>query len=88
MTNAFNGLPILARTKDAIYVRLPESVQAESAFAGAKCTCGHCDGSGKWDTLVIPVQGTRHNDSTYTVHMPDSSIAGFVAYIKKAGKAA
>ena len=59
MENLLNGMKVIVRTSEAIYLRIPRELQAESKFASGKCRCGDCDGSGKWDTLVIPVNGVR-----------------------------
>ncbi len=69
---------VIARTKDAIYIRLPRAVQ----ISRGPCSCGKCDGQGFNDTLVVATKpDKRSNDYTYTVHMPDRSIEGFLAYV-------
>lgn len=83
MENLLNGCRIIARARDAVYIRIPAELQASSSF-GTPCTCGDCDGSGKWDTLVVPTPTVAsRNDHTYTVHLPDKGIAGFVEYLAK-----
>ncbi len=78
-----NGMRIIARTPDAVYLRIPKAIQITSEFAGfSKCTCGSCDGLGTWDTLVVPINPDKH-DWAYTVHMPDKSVAGFIEYDRK-----
>jgi hypothetical protein len=85
MTNILNGMTVIARTADAVYLRIPADLQVPSAFAG-KCTCGNCDGSGKWDTLVIGtetpkrVNGVRPADYAWTCHMPDKAVQPFIEY--------
>jgi hypothetical protein len=70
-----NGSMVIARTKDAVYLRIPDSL---AALAGdGSCDCPHCKRSGKpakWDTLVVPTKGPSNHyraDCAYTVHMPD-----------------
>jgi hypothetical protein len=75
---------------DAVYLRLPRELQRSS---GGHCTCGHCGGEGLWDTLVVPTtpvtRNTRYSDRhSYTVHMPDGAVAGFVAYVARKAKEA
>ena len=66
-----NGMEIVARTEDAIYLRIPKAVQMTSQFAKGQCSCGKCDGQGTWDTLAIPLKPTDGKEWAYTVHMPD-----------------
>ena len=79
-----NGMRVIARTKDAIYLRIPKALQMTSQFISPdnKCSCGHCDGNGTWDTLVVPANDNPH-DWASTVHMPDSAIPAFLLFIKK-----
>ncbi len=73
-----NGMKVIARTAQAVYLRIPQAVQITSQFAGmSECKCGHCDGLGTWDTLMVPVNPGPH-DYASTVHMPDSSVPGFM----------
>ena len=72
--SAMNGSAVLARTKEAIYVRLPDEV----ATVIDGCSCDYCKKSGlppKWDTLVVPLEYDPKNhprgDWCHTVHMPD-----------------
>jgi hypothetical protein len=81
-TNLLNGMRVIAQTDDAVYLRIPKELQVESDFAGGQCSCGHCDGSGKWDTLVVPTHGNYQFSAT--VHMPDSSVQPFLASIERA----
>lgn len=70
--NPLNGLRMYTVTETgAIYITLPQSLWGSSAWTdGGKCTCGKCDGSGLWDTLVIPGKND-HSGTTFTVHMPE-----------------
>ena len=69
---------IIARTKDAIYLRIPKAVQMTSQFNGLSgCICGYCDGLGTWDTLMVPISKTTH-DWASTVHMPDAAVPRFL----------
>ncbi len=77
-----NGLNIIARTSEAIYIRLPRELQYQTPFASDGCTCGDCDGEGRTDTLAVPITPVGH-DYTFAVHMPDKSVPGFLAYMKK-----
>lgn len=72
MTNPFNGLRIYTvEETGAKYIPLPREQWGSSAWTDSgPCTCGKCDGSGLWDTLVIP--GTNDKQAfTFTVHMPE-----------------
>ncbi len=68
-----NGMRVIKRTKDVIFVRLPITLQRECGT----CTCQHCKRAarviGHWDTLAIPVQPSlmRGQDTTWIVHMPE-----------------
>lgn len=70
--NPFNGLrTYIVKETGAVYIPLPKEHWGQSDWTDTgKCTCGKCDGSGQWDTLVIP----GHNDksgSTFTIHFPE-----------------
>ena len=79
--NHLNGMRVIARTSEAIYIRIPEALQAPSAFG--PCSCGHCNGSGKWDTLTVSLTEQRPFDFTGTIHMPDSAVAPFLDYVRR-----
>ena len=72
MTNLLNGQRYFTVTETgAIYVPLPRELWGSSPWTEAgPCTCGRCDGSGLWDTLVIPGKNDR-SGTTFTVHMPE-----------------
>jgi len=87
LTASHTSMAIIARTKDAIFVRLPEFLQRSCDG----CSCDYCkahpDKTPAWDTLVVPIRcDPRKADFTYTVHMPDPQT--FKAYMasKKAAK--
>lgn len=64
---------VFDRRRGATYVRLPTELWRSCGI----CRCSSCNGAeGYWDTLVIPAKGT-----TWTVHMPAESVAGFKSYI-------
>jgi hypothetical protein len=44
------------------FVHLPVALQREAGT----CRCGYCDGNAKWDTLVVPHDGS----TTWTCHYP------------------
>lgn len=69
-----NGMSIICRTPEAVYIRLPQGLQRE---AGG-CSCDWCKAHPKevpaWDTLVVnlaPPQDRHRPDTTWTVHAPD-----------------
>ncbi len=75
-------MTVIARTNDAVYLRLPLELQRDCGG----CSCPHCKVNpdlAKWDTLVVPLGLHEHS---YTVHMPDGSIASFNEYIRRMGK--
>jgi hypothetical protein len=74
MENLLKGMRLIAQTNDAIYIRIPTVLQAPGAFTGGDCSCGHCDGSGNLDTLMVPT----HGKFTTTVHMPDRAVQLFI----------
>lgn len=81
--NNLTSMRVIARTKDAVYVRLPRELQRDAAG----CGCEHCKKDpalAKWDTLVIPTEETRRAfDFTWTVHMPDGAVNAFREYVRK-----
>lgn len=76
-----NGCAVLTRSDEAIYVRLPRELQV-SAFG--PCSCGKCDGEGRFDTLMVPINPGPH-DYVTVVHLPDAGIAGFNDAMKRMG---
>jgi hypothetical protein len=86
ITPATFSLPIIARTKTAIYLRLPRELQRDTDG----CSCDHCKLDptlAKWDTLVVPIANGHNNGSawTHTVHMPTASLGMFLEYVKRNG---
>lgn len=90
LTPALTSMRVLAVTKEAVYVRLPEALRRVAG--DTPCSCDVCKGEtpGLWDTLVIPTVPTKKrgyfDEHTYTVHMPDASVQGFREYWKGKGK--
>lgn len=76
-------MPVLATTADAVYLRLPPELQRLTDG----CGCEHCLRNpelAKWDTLVVPTRPYKRSMiytewHSYTCHMPDGAVAGFVA---------
>ncbi len=79
ITPATMHMRVIAHTGDAVYLRIPEELQRP--IEGG-CNCEQCRVKpelAQWDTLVVgthPKVGFSH-----TVHMPDGSIATFLAYV-------
>lgn len=73
-SNHLNGMSVIKRAPDVIFIRIPEALQVLACGDGI-CSCSYClahpDKPAMWDTLAIPTKFCRHNDTTYTVHMPD-----------------
>ena len=68
-----NGTTIIARTKDAAYIRIPRELQQP---INGGCECYYCkanpDITPKWDTLLVPTTRPRKgNDYVSHVHMPE-----------------
>jgi hypothetical protein len=85
LTPSLLSMAVLATTSEAVYLRLPRELQRES---GGHCSCGHCDGAGLWDTLVVPTAPFTHGASysawhSGTCHMPDSAVPTFVEHMRK-----
>jgi hypothetical protein len=71
---------VIARTNDAVYLRLPHELQRD---IDGGCGCDHCKKNpalAKWDTLVVP---TEVHDHSWTVHMPDATVSDFREYIRR-----
>ena len=66
-----NGLEVIARGGDAIYIRVPSELQLPCNG----CDCDYCKAhpelEPKWDTVAVPVFPSKL-DVTWTVHMPDA----------------
>ena len=67
-----NGMAVIKRTKDAIYMRIPTDVSTVIEWG---CDCPYCkahpDILPRWDTLAITTEKSKSYDATWTVHMPD-----------------
>lgn len=72
------NMRVIARTRTAIFLRLPLEMQLDCGG----CDCAHCKRNpalAKWDTLCVPLQNReRHHDYAHTVHMPDPSVQEFI----------
>jgi hypothetical protein len=72
------GAAIIARTKLAVYVRIPRELQ-QQALDG-KCDCLYCKShpgeTAMWDTLVVSTEAppSRGRDYAWTVHLPDPEV--------------
>lgn len=73
---SLNGMTVLFRTKDTIYLRIPRELQKPTPG----CCCEFCEKEKKinpnyiptWDTLAIAAKTPKKgNDFAWTVHMPD-----------------
>lgn len=77
MSNLLNGMKVLGRRNNTLYVRIP--VWLQQPIDG--CSCTYCKTHPKeppmWDTLAIATgtENVRRNDHTWTVHMPDANDA-------------
>lgn len=93
--NRTNGMTILGRYKDTLFVRLPIALQKPCG----NCTCDYCKAhpneTPAWDTLAMAIP-TRHNPTnagakgsyqhTWTVHMPDTAAFFRIAQAAKVRK--
>lgn len=94
MTNRLNGMEVILRTKETIYLRIPRALQLPTGTAPCQCpSCkemmriGSKDHS-KWDTLAIttkPPKGNR-NDTAWTVHFPDGALPEAIEHWKRKGE--
>jgi len=84
LTPALFSMLVIALTKDAVYLRLPQELQRDCGG----CACQHCKRNpelAKWDTLVVPFGTDDKYQRSYTVHMPAPSVGEFNAYIRRTG---
>jgi len=79
-------MPVIARAKDAVYLRLPPELQRDCGG----CNCPQCTKNpelAKWDTLCVPITPPgNHSDFSHVVHMPDGSVQAFIDYVRKTGR--
>jgi hypothetical protein len=66
-----NGMPVLIRRGDTIFLRLPRDLWRSCG----RCDCDSCKGTeGFWDTLAVaataPADGSDH---AWTVHYPEAT---------------
>lgn len=72
--NEFNGLPVLRRNDDTIFIPLPRSAWKELSDG---CCCQYCSVDrvmrpGFWDTLAIATTPRKDRaDTTWVVHYPE-----------------
>ena len=78
--NLLNGMTVIGRTKEAIYLRIPKELQEACALG---CLCDYCVKQKQinpnyiptWDTLCVSTKAPKKgNDYGWTVHMPDVSV--------------
>lgn len=76
--NPVSGMNVVARTKEAVYLRVNDSLRERTDYhhSGARCTCDFCanrkDQDSMWDTLCVPLKKPKKgNDYAHTVHMPE-----------------
>jgi hypothetical protein len=90
LTPSTLSMAVLVTTADAVYLRLPRELQRPTGG----CECEHCRKNPElamWDTLVVPTTGEARfyrEWHSYTCHMPDGAVAGFVAYVARKAKEA
>lgn len=77
------SMDILAhdKKKRVTYVRLPRELW-RAITPGCNCdVCKRNGGVGYWDTLVVPSGQKSGHKHTYTIHMPDETVAAFIEYL-------
>jgi hypothetical protein len=58
----------VTRKEKAVFVPLPRELWT----GGQGCDCGHCFGTGYWDTLAVAADGQGEwSDRTWMVHYPE-----------------
>jgi hypothetical protein len=89
LTPSLTSMRIIAWTDEAVYLRLPLELQRDCGG----CSCEQCKKNpklAKWDTLAVPVKGkprgSYSENHSWTVHMPDGAVAGFMEYMKNKAK--
>jgi hypothetical protein len=83
VTPASLAMEVILRTKETTFLRLPRELQREIPCG---CDCSHCTKDpalAKWDTLAIATKTPKGNDFSWTVHMPDASVADTREYFRK-----
>lgn len=76
--NVLNGMTILGRYQDTVYIRLPVALRAPTK--GCKCDycAAHPNEVPTWDTLCVGIPSKTNPtlcgeyQHTWTVHMPDA----------------
>ena len=77
------SMEVLARSKDAVYLRIPKDLQQ---LCTGGCDCPHCTvdpQAAAWDTLVVPTKAPRGkgNDFSSRCHLPDAAVPEFITYL-------
>ncbi len=67
---AWFSMPVILRTKDAIYLRIDEALQRPCDGCDCPYCKAHPNETPSWDTLAIPLK-ISPTDFSWTVHMPD-----------------
>lgn len=79
--NVLNGMSVILRTKDAVYLRMPQKL-----WEPITCDCETCKRNnrrGYWDTLVVATKrDPKKNDYAWTCHMPPETIGQHYEYWK------
>lgn len=68
-----NGAAVIGRTRDTIFVRLPDALQRPCGTCRCPYCTAHPERPPMWDTLAVSVEKSHPVDYTWTVHMPDPS---------------
>jgi hypothetical protein len=76
MVNHTNGMMVLGRYHDTIFIQLP--VELRVPTPNGTCGCYYCEAHPNepptWDTLCVPMKdGPGEYGHTWTVHMPDKA---------------
>lgn len=96
--NHLNGMEVLCRTEDTVFLRIPRKLQDWSNLTGMNCSCETCkdirarddwdkNDHSKWDTLAVPRNPPTKNqaDFSHTVHMPNGTVPQSIEYWRKKG---
>jgi hypothetical protein len=58
------------RVNNTIFIPLPKDQWVDTS--PGRCVCGHCDGSGSWDTLAVAASVRKgEHDRAWLVHYPE-----------------
>src|SRR5258708_5311515 len=70
MKNVLNGMSVIARAKDAVYLRIPKELQVPCNGCDCPYCKAHLNEVPSWDTLGVPTANKRLN-TAWTLHMPN-----------------